>query len=1013
MDRSSLPGLSQAYAATINGKAQAGVKKPRAKATKPRAKPAKPAKPAKTTAKPAKPAKSTKASRVAEQIKSAIKVEDSDDEPVLFVDPEEPSKSTKRLPTPPPEEPLTDADITLSLNSEKDEEARVLRKERCAELGLASVKQLKSLFEEHAGSYNGAANRVAECDEILQLGEIPRILVGVLGYTGSGKSSLINALHIRCCGDRRNISDDPSEAFKAEVEFVTAEDWDDEFEILANDIKNSPTAELGTEASLGLAKLSAVYPGIPINRIVESTPTGLELERDLSHVLGQSITIKESTASKFSEAINAYIDSSNKGTGADEFAYWPLVRLVKVYIKSDLLKNGLVLVDLPGLGDSNLGRSQVAEKYIQNLRHMWVVADIVRAIDDKVANELMSRSFKRQLLMDGRYHENFVTFVMTKTDQLTTDEVIKSLHLDQSVLKNETAEWTRLSDELTELKEQLGRLKRNRKRKLAEVELESETLNATLTSKDDLNGKISTIKKSIASLNVRMKTVCIQERNTYTQGHLSRDFKRGRGELLDELDIKSPELEGSKTSLNSFCVSAKAYQKLSGRFKRDNSIKGFPNVNDTNIPSLQAFALQCTLADREYAADKILGEISFFELNLKSWAENRGETPQLSNEQRQLLIQEVEKYYLAVKKVMVFNNVPTVTERAKENVVQNIRRTVKVHITGNTGKFAVKATDDALKLSTNLADKDISWATWRAICNRNGDKYSTGKKVEYHWNVEFHAPFEEPLSKPWNHTFNVRLPAQHSAFARALVEAFRGFQTSFHSSVNRICGKYNLGSNILQRKPLFEEDIRRKVDEALKAGQKHSQTAHRTVAGTVKGHMLAYYTAAKKDTGKGVGLRMKKNLVKFVKNNGGEMFKNTSTVLETELEKMLKVFRKELTKAANTTQGRLKREILGMIKVAGLSETSQSSTASVELRRLVLKELVAMDETWAKELVDPSVDLRARNPFANVVNTEEDEKYLDGDGKPDAEVSDGDDDSASESSSEEDNDDSDDGDYSH
>lgn len=350
-----------------------------------------------------------------------------------------------------------------------------------------------------------------------------------------------------------NTSEDPRQTFRAEIEFITAQEWDAEFDILADDIKNRPVAEQlslngGTDASLGYAKLSAVYPGIPINRIVESSPVGLELERDLSHVLGQSITIQESTALKFSEAINAYIDSSNKGTDADEFAYWPLVRLVKVYIKSDLLKHGLVLVDLPGLGDSNLGRTQVAEKYIQKLRHMWVVADIVRAIDDKVANELMSRSFKRQLLMDGRYHENFVTFVMTKTDQVTTHEVMKSLNLDKSVLKDEVAQETRLSDELAELKEQLSQLKRDRKRKLAEVESGSEALNAVFTTETNLNAKILKVKKSINALNVKMKAVCIQERNKYTQGHLSQDFKTGQGELMDELEISAPEPEGTYIS---------------------------------------------------------------------------------------------------------------------------------------------------------------------------------------------------------------------------------------------------------------------------------------------------------------------------------------------------------------------------------------------------------------------------------------------------------------------------------
>ncbi len=443
--------------------------------------------------------------------------------------------------------------------------------------------------------------------------KLPPILIGVLGYTGSGKSSLINALveqeTIVPCNAMRastsvvveigyNESEDPERAFVAEVEFVRPAEWADEFEILAGDIKNRPSSEqltmnAGTDASLAYAKLAAVYPGIPISRLLDMTPDELEMERDLSKVLGNSISIYKPTAPKFSEAVNAYIDSSNKGTDTDEFAYWPLVRLVKVSIKSDLLKHGLVLVDLPGLGDSNVGRTQVAENYIKKLRHMWVVADIVRAIDDRVANELMSRSFKRQLLMDGRYHENFVTFIMTKTDQLTTHEVIQSLNLDTSALKSEVAQEIQLTNQLKELKDQLSQAKQDQrlckkalkkladaghsdnstsreinKRTYAQVESEVDApqvsddlqklvtnVDAAIAAETDLNGKVSKVKKAISSLNNKMKAICISERNGYTQKHLAQDFQTGLGQLKEELEaaggeVDYPELQGTFALIN-------------------------------------------------------------------------------------------------------------------------------------------------------------------------------------------------------------------------------------------------------------------------------------------------------------------------------------------------------------------------------------------------------------------------------------------------------------------------------
>src|SRR5688572_4394524 len=39
-----------------------------------------------------------------------------------------------------------------------------------------------------------------------------------------------------------------------------------------------------------------------------------------------------------------------------------------------------------------------------------------------------------------------------------------------------------------------------------------------------------------------------------------------------------------------FCVSSKAYQKLSGRFCKDEAISGFPDIENTGIPALKRHA---------------------------------------------------------------------------------------------------------------------------------------------------------------------------------------------------------------------------------------------------------------------------------------------------------------------------------------------------------------------------------------------------------------------------------------
>jgi GTPase SAR1 family protein len=452
------------------------------------------------------------------------------------------------------------------------------------------------------------ANNFTEA--IIEKAEVPRILIGLMGYTGSGKSSLLNALideeMIVACNAMRastsvaieiswNKSDNPAEAYTAEIEFVKPEEWTNEFEILTDDIRNRPEGEQlgvrsGSEAGIAYAKISAVYPGSDVTELLDMSAEQLLEEQNLSTILGQKRYIKEATAKKFYSAIKVYIDSSNKGS-ASQPAYWPLVRCVKIFLKARLLENGLVLVDLPGLGDSNAGRAKIAERYMTNLDHAWIVADIVRAVDDQVAKDLMGKSFRRRLLMDDKYDDNFVALIMTKTDQVNIHEVIDSLNLDESALRDHLAEENRLRQDLENFGEQLEKIKQQytegqrqlRKFSVEEKQIrirvrespstgQKRTFNETSMSQSEsvpkpfskrdstrleeiaqerkklkasqkegtkaekaLEAGAAKTKNKQSSLMASMRTICIDERNKYTQTRLQQDFEGGFFELEEEL----------------------------------------------------------------------------------------------------------------------------------------------------------------------------------------------------------------------------------------------------------------------------------------------------------------------------------------------------------------------------------------------------------------------------------------------------------------------------------------------
>jgi len=62
---------------------------------------------------------------------------------------------------------------------------------------------------------------------------------------------------------------------------------------------------------------------------------------------------------EFTRAIRRYIESCDVGNGGD---FWPIVKHVSIRVPHcNVCSSGAVLVDLPGIGDSNPARDEIAK----------------------------------------------------------------------------------------------------------------------------------------------------------------------------------------------------------------------------------------------------------------------------------------------------------------------------------------------------------------------------------------------------------------------------------------------------------------------------------------------------------------------------------------------------------------------------------------------------------------------------------------------------------------------------
>ena len=257
--------------------------------------------------------------------------------------------------------------------------------------------------------------------------------------------------------------------YRAKVEFITADDWEKELNILFQDLLDS-NGEISREctnqesdAGVAYAKIRAVYPKKTKEEMANSSIE--RMLKDVSHILGKTRNIDESDSLKFYKKLQQFVDSKEKNTGKKdkkdstpkEMEFWPLIKVVRVFVRAPALATGAVIVDLPGVHDANAARAAVAQGYMKQCTGLWIVAPIIRAVDDKAAKNLLGEHFRRQLKMDGGYSS--VTFICSKTDDISLTEASDSLGLNEQneplwkQIEQYTDAQKKLKNDLKDMKE--------------------------------------------------------------------------------------------------------------------------------------------------------------------------------------------------------------------------------------------------------------------------------------------------------------------------------------------------------------------------------------------------------------------------------------------------------------------------------------------------------------------------------------------------------------------------------
>ncbi|KAK4947818.1 hypothetical protein LTR10_013326 [Elasticomyces elasticus] len=328
-----------------------------------------------------------------------------------------------------------------------------------------------------------------------------KTVIGVVGATGAGKSSVINAMLdeerlvptkcMRACTavvTEISYNYEDGAPYKAQIEFISRDDWQKMLKVMFQDLLDGSgqvsreCTNEESESGIAYAQVKAVYPKLTKEEM-EKVPIERLLAHDNVACLGTTRTIEADDAMVFHKKLQQYVDSKEKGGVKEkgekekkkpgEMEFWPLIRVVRLHVKSPALATGAVIVDLPGVHDSNQARAAVAQGHMKQCTGLWIVAPITRAVDDKSAKNLLGDSFKRQLKMDGGY--NAVTFICSKTDDISITEAQDSLGLEEE-LGPMWAKWDELRAKKSSMKRKLEGLKDTRSDISAAMDVADEEL---------------------------------------------------------------------------------------------------------------------------------------------------------------------------------------------------------------------------------------------------------------------------------------------------------------------------------------------------------------------------------------------------------------------------------------------------------------------------------------------------------------------------------------------------------
>ncbi|KAL5001750.1 hypothetical protein BDV10DRAFT_182315 [Aspergillus recurvatus] len=261
--------------------------------------------------------------------------------------------------------------------------------------------------------------------------------VGFIGDSGVGKSSVINSILdenglARSGGDGaacttvvtefRNVDEEYPDNYTVKADFMDDAEIRELFEELLSNVRRYYTdayreviqveeqQNIRTAATKAWDTFRSLFPDQPeldldfLSRDGEdaaesivSTLVNWAIARLDSQPGGRDRLEEPRVASHADECMDLLDSLTTDHSGGDRTALWPFVKLIRVYLRSPILRTGLVLADLPGFRDLNYARVRATERYLRHsCDEVFVVSTITRCTTDQSIGDIIRRCVQDQ-----------------------------------------------------------------------------------------------------------------------------------------------------------------------------------------------------------------------------------------------------------------------------------------------------------------------------------------------------------------------------------------------------------------------------------------------------------------------------------------------------------------------------------------------------------------------------------------------------------------------------------------